>query len=235
MIFRISLLGVAALAAAGCARTKPLDPAVVTAATITDALPAPKVGDQIGAPREYRIGPLDKLRVQVFGVPELDREGQVDVNGNLSLPLIGGVPAAGETATGLAQRLERLYEQRYLRDPQVSVTVIEALSQQVTVDGAVSRPGQYPVLGNSSLMTVVAAAQGTNEFARLDDVVVFRTINDKRMIARFSLAAIRGGAADDPAIYGNDIVVVGTGRGRLNLRDLFLLTPVLGSFYTLTR
>lgn len=208
---------------------------MVKAATITDVLPAPKAGDQIGNPREYRIGPLDKLRVQVFGVPELDRDGQVDVDGSFSMPLIGSVEANGESASGFAKRLEDRFAQRYLRDPQVSVTVLEALSQQVTVDGAVVKPGQYPVLGNSSLMTVVAAANGASEFAKLDEIVIFRTINDKRMIARFSLADIRGGVADDPAVYGNDIIVVGSGPGRLNLRDLLLLTPVLGAFYQIAR
>jgi polysaccharide biosynthesis/export protein len=225
----------AAIALSGCAKTKPLDPALITAASLTDALPAPQAGDVMGAQREYRIGPLDKLRIQVFGVQELDREGQVDVTGSITMPLVGSVKASGETPNGFAQRLEALYGERYLRDPQISVLVVDAISQQVTVDGAVEKPGQYPVIGNASLMTAVASAGGTSDLAKLDSVMVFRSINDKRMVARFSLAAIRGGTAEDPAIYGNDVIVVGSGTGRFTLRDLFLLTPLFGTFYTLTR
>jgi polysaccharide biosynthesis/export protein len=188
-----------------------------------------------GAMRAYRIGPLDKLRVQVFGVQELDREGAVDVDGNFSMPLIGAVSATGMTANEFASRLAERYEQRYLRDPQVSVSVVEAVSQQVTVDGSVQKAGQYPVIGNTTLMTTIASAGGLTDTAKADDVIVFRTINEKRMVARYSLAAIRTGSAVDPEIYGNDVVIVGTGAGRLQLRDIVLLTSVLGAFYQFTR
>lgn len=224
-----------ALAVSGCAGTKPLDQSLVTAATVTEALPVPGAGDLTGAMRAYRIGPLDKLRVQIFGVQELDRDGAVDVDGNFSMPLIGSVPAVGMTANEFAGRLTQRYGERYLRDPQVSVSVVEAVSQQVTVDGSVQKAGQYPVIGNTTLMTTIASAGGLTDTAKLDDVLVFRTINDKRMVARYSLGAIRNGAAADPEIYGNDVVIVGTGAGRLQLRDLILLTSVLGAFYQFTR
>jgi polysaccharide biosynthesis/export protein len=234
-IRRLILVAALALAASGCAKTKPLDPALVTAATVSEGLPAPGPGDSAGPVREYRIGALDKVRVQVFGVQELDREGQVDVDGNFSMPLIGAVRAVGSTSNELAAKLEQLYGERYLRNPQISVAILEAVSQQVTVDGAVEKSGQYPVIGNTTLMTTIASAGGLSDLAKPDDILVFRTINDKRMVARFSLAAIRSGAAIDPAIYGNDVVVVGEGAGRLSLRDILLLTPVLGAFYQFTR
>jgi polysaccharide biosynthesis/export protein len=227
--------GLVVVAVSGCARSAKFEPEKVSAATVAESLPEPGPGDSLAGRREYRIGPYDKLTVQVFGVSELDRAGQVDAAGYISLPLVGAVMAAGETATDLGHKLEALYGQRYLRNPQISVSVVEAISQQVTIDGAVTRPGIYPVTGNSTLMTTVASANGATEFARLDQVLIFRTINEKRMVARYSLAAIRGGQAPDPAIFGNDVVVIGSGPGKLNIRDLLLLTPVLGAFYQITR
>ncbi len=232
---QLVLAGFVVAAVTGCARSTKFEPEKISAATVADVLPEPGPGDILSGRREYRIGPNDKLTVQVFGVQELDRAGQVDAAGYISLPLVGGVMAAGETATSLGQKLEALYGQRYLRNPQISVAVVEAISQQVTIDGAVTRPGIYPVSGNSSLMTIVASANGTTEFARLDEVLVFRTINDKRMVARYSLAQIRSGQAPDPSIFGNDVVIIGSGPGKLNIRDLLLLTPVLGAFYQITR
>ncbi len=228
-------MALVAVAVSGCAKTQKFDPATVSAAKVTDTLPAPGAGDLLTGRRAYQVGAFDKLSIQIFGVPELDRIVEVDSSGNIALPLIGRVKAVGESTESLGTVIESRYAERYLRNPQVNVTVTQAVSQTVTVDGAVVRPGLYPVSGNSSLMTTIASANGTNDFAKLDEVLVFRTVSEKRMVARYSLAAIRTGVAPDPEIYGNDVVVVGAGPGKLNLRDLILLTPVLGSFYQLTR
>lgn len=235
ILIRSAILVGLAILASGCARSTKFDPAKVSAATVTDSLGKPGPADIVAGRREYLIGPYDKLGVQVFGVDELNREAQVDAGGNLSLPLIGSVLAAGETPGGLASKLEALYSQRYLRNPQISVSVLEAVSQQVTIDGAVTKPGLYPVTGNSTLMSAIASANGATEFAKLDHILIFRTVEEKRMVARYSLGAIRGGGAADPAIYGNDVIVVGSGPGKLNLRDLLLLTPLLGTFYQVAR
>lgn len=207
------------------------DPATASAAQVADTLPEPTVADLIAQQREYRIGPLDRIEVTVFGVPELARTGQVDASGSFSMALIGPVLAAGESANSLADKIEAALGERFIRNPQVNVVVTEAISQQVTVEGSVARPGQFPILSQTSLLRAVAIAGGTTEFARLGEILVFRTVNGQRMVARFDLQAVRGGRADDPEIFGNDIIVVSDDRRRRLLREVLQAAPLLGVFY----
>jgi polysaccharide biosynthesis/export protein len=220
---------------AGCVKPTKFDPAQISAAKLSDNLAAPNSADRLATAREYRLGPTDKLSVQVFGVQELDRTVQVDASGAVTLPLIGAISAVGETTTGLARKIADSYAERYLQNPQVSVSLTEAVSQQVLVDGAVTNPGQYQVSGSSTLMAAIANARGVTDTAKLDQILLFRTTNGERMVARFNLADIRGGRAVDPPVFADDAIIVGSGAGRLGLRDLLLLTPVIGTFALLIR
>ncbi len=219
----------------GCARQTKFDPAQISAAKVSDNLTDPTSADRLAAVREYRLGASDKLSVQIFGIQELDRIVQIDSSGAITLPLIGAVAAAGETTNSLAQKITAAYNERYLQNAQVSVSLTEAISQQVLVDGAVTNPGQYQVNGNTTLMAAIANARGVTDTAKLDQILLFRTTNGERMVARFNLADIRAGRAVDPPVFANDAIVVGSGIGRFALRDLLLLTPVLGTFAVLIR
>jgi len=115
----------------------------------------------------------------------------------------------------------------YIRDPQVTVNLEESSNQKFTIDGQVTEPGSYAVVGNMSLMRAVAAAKGTSEFARLDDVVVFRTVEGKPMAALYNLSAIRRGLYADPKIYPNDVVVVGDSKQRRVLQQVLQIAPLL--------
>jgi polysaccharide biosynthesis/export protein len=119
-----------------------------------------------------------------------------------------------------------------MRDPRVSVNVLEMHSQLVTVDGQVTEPGMFPVTGDMTLMRAIARARGTTEFARLQDVVVFRTVGDQHMAALYNLEAIRRGLYPDPAVYPNDLVVVGDSPARRMFRDIIqasglIVTPIV--------
>ena len=103
----------------------------------------------------------------------------------------------------------------------------ESLNQFVTVDGQVTQPGNYPVVNQMTLMRAVAAARGAGEFAKLEDVVVFRTVGNQRMAALYNLGAIRRGYYPDPAIYPKDVVVVGDSPARRLFRDLISTAPLL--------
>jgi polysaccharide export outer membrane protein len=107
------------------------------------------------------------------------------------------------------------------------VNLEETTSQIYTVDGQVGQPGSYPALGNITLMRAVANAKGAGEFARLDDVVVFRSVNGKPMAALYNLAAIRRGIYADPKIYANDIVMVGDSKARRTFQQFMQLFPLL--------
>ncbi len=180
---------------------------------------------------DYRIGMGDKLSVRVFQVPDLSFETLVvDTSGNIQMPLIGAVQSAGLTAGELSTEIGRLLASRYLRDPQVTVTVSEAASQKITVDGAVTRPGVYEMRGSTTLLQAVAMAEGPSRIADLSKVAVFRTIEGQRSVALFDLGAIRQGRADDPAVLGNDVIVVDTSRLSVALREVVGAVPMLSVF-----
>ena len=177
-----------------------------------------------------RIGPFDKLNIAVFQVPELSGEFTVDGSGQILYPLLGNVPAAGLTPPELAQRLVAQLDDRYLRSPNVTVGIKEAVEQTITVEGAVQQPGVVSIKGTTSLLQAVALGRGTTQDANPSRVVVFRTIDGQRMAAAFDLQAIRRAEAPDPVIYGNDIIVVDGSRGRILFRDIVSTLPVLGIF-----
>jgi polysaccharide export outer membrane protein len=106
------------------------------------------------------------------------------------------------------------------------VNVEETVSQVVTVDGQVEQPGLYPVVGRMTLMRAIATAKGTSEFARLQDVVVFRRVGSQEMAALYNLGAIRQGSYPDPEIFAHDIIVVGDSPTRRRFRDILQASPL---------
>ena len=189
--------------------------------------------DEVGVavePVSQRIGVGDRLTVTVFQVPDLSGDFRVDGAGNIAMPLIGTVPAQGKTADELADLLKARLGATYLRDPNVRVALAEATMQTFTVDGSVKTPGVYKVTGPTTLMKAVASANGLAEDADASRVVVFRQINGQRNAAAFNLAAIRRGNAEDPVIYGNDIVVVDGSRARAIYKDLLTAFPLFSIF-----
>jgi len=180
---------------------------------------------------EYQIGVGDKLSVRVFQVPDLSfDELTVDTSGNLQMPLIGAVRASGRTSGELSADIAERLSAQYLRNPQVTVTVTEAASQKITVDGAVTKPGVYEMRGTTSLLQAVAMAEGPSRIADLTKVAVFRTIDGQRSVALFDLAAIRQGRAEDPRVLGDDIIVVDTSRMSATMRELINALPALSIF-----
>jgi polysaccharide export outer membrane protein len=180
---------------------------------------------------EYRIGVGDKLAIRVFQVQDLSFDSlTVDTSGNIQLPLIGAVRASDRTAGELSADIATRLSAQYLRNPQVTVTVTEAASQKITVDGAVTKPGVYEMRGTTSLLQAVAMAEGPSRVADLTKVAVFRTVNGQRSVALFDLQAIRQGRANDPVVLGDDIIVVDTSRLNSALREVVGALPALSIF-----
>lgn len=233
MTVRISTI-LFCLALAACAgRTSlggvPGEPAAVEIAQ-PGTLPPPEQRDTIGNNRPYLIGPFDKLTIDVFGIEELSKkEVQTDAGGRISFPLAGIVNAAGLTPAEVEDVLEQRLRGRFVRDPQVTVNLKEAVSQVITVDGQVREPGLYPVVGRMTLMRAVATAKGTDEFAKLEDVVVFRTVGGQKMAALYNLSAIRRGRYDDPEVFANDVVVVGDSPARRLFKNALQVVPTIAS------
>jgi polysaccharide biosynthesis/export protein len=124
-------------------------------------------------PREYTIGPEDVLDVNVFEAQEMNREVRVSASGEISLPLVGAVPAAGLTPRELEKRLEELLHQKYMKDPHVGVFVREMQSHPVSVMGAVRKPGTFQVRGSKTLLEILSLAEGLAEDAG-EEVIILR-------------------------------------------------------------
>lgn len=227
---RILLVVALGLGLASCGDREPL--VSTSRLSVVDAsagLPAPNRGDLTAPDRVSLIGPLDTLAVDVFGIRELGREVQVDASGRIAMPLVGTLDAGGKTAGELAGDIEAALRARYVRDPQVTVNILSSVSQVVAIDGQVVEPGLYPVTNQMTLLRTIASAKGLTEFARVDDVVILRTVDGRPMAGLYNVAAIRRGTYGDPPVYANDVVVVGDSPARRMFRDLIALSPLISA------
>ncbi|MDE2445262.1 MAG: polysaccharide export protein [Alphaproteobacteria bacterium] len=179
---------------------------------------------------DYKISGLDVLQVSVLGLKDFDSTVQVSTSGMISLPLIRVVKAGGKTTTQLEQEIARKLSATYLQSPQVSVFIKEYNSQRVTVDGAVMKPGIFPIQGKMSLMQAIALAEGLNRVADPTGVVVFRQINGQKQAARFDLRMVRAGKIPDVNLLAGDIVMVDESSTRTTLRDINDYLPFSGVF-----
>ncbi len=194
------------------------------------ALPAPDEVKFQTLGSNYKIAPMDKLAIKVFKMEDLSGDYDVDLAGNISLPLIGQLEAANLTTAQLDDQLTQKLGAKYLEHPDVSVAIKSSTAHVVTVDGAVKDGGSFPVGGPISLIQAVALAKGTTEDANARRVAVFRTISGKRQAAAFDLTSIRRGEAPDPPIYPGDIVVIDGSSIKAAQKQILQTIPLLAIF-----
>ncbi|MER8823824.1 polysaccharide export protein [Mesorhizobium sp. M0991] len=180
-------------------------------------LPAPQ-NTQNGS--EQPLSPNDVLEVNVFQVDNLNRTVQVDAGGQISLPLIGTIAAAGKTVRQLEQEVETAYGAKYLQSPDVTIFVKESIGQRITVDGEVNRAGIYPVSSNSTLLDAVALAANFSPIGDASKVFVYRNIGPNTLVANYNVEAIRAGKARNPRVYGGDKVVVFASKSKIAMNNL---------------
>ena len=178
----------------------------------------------------YKIGPQDVLDVTVFKVPDLSRSVQVADNGSINFPLLGEVATAGKTSREVEQELASRLGARYLQSPQVSVFVKEYNSQRATVEGAVKKPGVFPIRGRMTLLQMIAQAEGLDKESASSTVVVFRQTETGRAAARFDVDDIRAGRAEDPVIQKGDTIVVDSSSGKVAFGYFTRMLPVASLF-----
>ena len=191
---------------------------------------APDVPKLATLESDYRIAPMDTVSIKVFKMPDLSGDYEVDLTGQVAMPLIGNVPAAELTTAQLDQRLTERLGEKYLENPDVSVGVKASTRRSVTVDGAVKTAGSFPVAGPLTLMQAVALAGGTAEDANVRRVAIFRTIDGKRQAAAFDLLSIRRGQSEDPRIYAGDIVVIDGSSIKALQKQIMSNLPILSIF-----
>ena len=158
---------------------------------------------------DYKIGPQDVVRIDVWKEPEITRTIPVRPDGKISLPLLKDVQAAGLTATQLGNAIHDSLT-KYLNNPQVTVTVMEINSRRVYVTGEVVRAGALPLLPNMTALQALSSAGGFTQFAKLKNIYVLRNEDGKQVKHPFNYKEVVKGKNQDQNILllPGDVIVV---------------------------
>ncbi|KPP94393.1 polysaccharide export outer membrane protein [Erythrobacter sp. HL-111] len=223
------LLGVgAAIAVSGCASSP--EPIIGPAVTQSRA----DLGQADFTFRRadtYGLRPSDRISVNVFREPDLSiEEVMIGVDGSVSLPMLGSIPAAGMTPRQFEQDVARRLAAAGLKSPMVSVNISDYASHLVTVEGAVEEPGVYTFQPGARLSAAIALAQGPKRTAKTEQVAVFRESAEGIMVAKFDYQQVRQGTMLDPVLEPGDRVVMGTDGLSLFWEDLLKALPAFGVF-----
>ena len=167
-------LGVAVLAATGVWAQEPLEERELYLEA-RPASPEASLPDPLAAleSSDYRIGRQDLLEIRVFDVEELNQTVRVSDDGSITMPLLGRQMVDGLTKTELERKIAALLEERYVRDPQVTIFVKEYESKRVAVSGAVKKPGTYEMLGRKTLLEMLSMAGGLDADLG-EEIIIFR-------------------------------------------------------------
>jgi len=125
----------------------------------------------------YRLSLGDRIRVAVFQEDDLSAIPRVNAQGTVTLPLIGDVRVAGLTVSEAQGRIERaLVDGRFMRAPQVNITVEEYAAREVSILGQVRNPGKYalPVESTLTVVELVTRAGGFTDIGKGTEVRVTR-------------------------------------------------------------
>ena len=158
---------------------------------------------------DYKIGPQDVIRIDVWKEPDFSRTIPVRPDGKISLPLLNDVQAAGFTAMQLAGSLRESLS-KYLTSPQVTVTVNETNSRRVYITGEVVRAGALPLLPNMTVLQALSSAGGFTQFAKLKNIYVLRTEDGKQVKHPFNYKEVVKGnlAEQNTLLQPGDVIVV---------------------------
>jgi polysaccharide export outer membrane protein len=170
-----------------------------SAAAVTNARP--------WANDEYRLGPGDKLRVEVYRETQLSQSLQVRPDGKITLPLVGDFLAAGKTSIELRDALTTSLKE-YVTNPVVTVIVVEATAAQVYVIGEVTNPGTIVMQGPMTVLQALAQVGGLREFAHRDDIRILRKTPQGNKTIGFNYKLAVKGETENVFLQPGDTVVV---------------------------
>jgi polysaccharide export outer membrane protein len=175
------------------------------AQTITPAsLSAPTPGD-------YLLGSGDLITVTVFETPDLNSEVRVSSRGFVSLPLLDNVKVVNMTAAEAEENIERLYREKYLHDPHVTVYIKEHVSKQITLVGALTKPGTYDYISKRRLLDVIAIANGLTAKAGSTAYVTRQDLASQKPVnylVDLDELTKRGNMEQNFEIQGGDVIFV---------------------------
>ena len=196
---------------AGCTGQElfPVETPEPAADPLADPALSARFGPWSDATPAYRIGEGDKLRVMFLRTPEMDQDVLVRPDGVVTLKAAGEVTVAGLKPTEATDIVARKATRR-LRDPEVSVEVLNPVSARVFVGGEVKTPGVYPITGPMDPIAALLLAGGAAETGRINQVILIRRGPDDRPMLRLVdvRSLIEGKPVADPRIVQGDILYV---------------------------
>ena len=225
---RMGVCGAAALGLSACASTP--EPVIGQAVTQPRA-DLGQAGYTFQRSTTYLLRSSDRISVNVFREPDFSVETvQVGVEGNVSLPMLGSIRAAGMTALQFEQDVTRRLSAAGLKTPMVSVNITEYASHRVTVEGAVEAPGVFAFQPGERLSAAIAMARGPARTAKTEQVAVYREGPAGITVAKFDYGQVRQGTMLDPILEPGDRVVMGTDGLSVFWQDLLKALPAFGVF-----
>lgn len=158
---------------------------------------------------DAEFGPGDVFEVRVFGEEKLSGKYQVGSEGAIRFPFLGVVEVGGKDSDAVATLIrEGLIAREIMRDPHVSVFVVESNSRRISVLGAVAKPGTLPIVPGITVVQAVSTAGGFTPLASKDDTVVTRRVNGKLERYRIAVSDVSRGVKEDFPLRAGDIVFV---------------------------
>lgn len=133
----------------------------------------------------YKLTVTDRIRVSIFQEDDLALLARIDARGFVNLKLVGDLQVAGLTVNEAQKAIENAYRDgRFLRNPQVTVTVEDYAAREVSIQGQVKAPGRYllPVESTFSVVELVTKAGGFTDIAKGTAVVVTRITADGKKV-----------------------------------------------------
>jgi polysaccharide export outer membrane protein len=157
---------------------------------------------------QYKLGPEDQIRVSVWENAQLTLDLVVRPDGKISMPLIQDVTAEGHTATELATQIQQKLT-AFIKEPQVSVIVLQINAPKFYVIGNVVRPGTYPLRGETSVLQALSLAGGFTQFASLRSIKLIRNAGGKQDVRKINYKDVidKGGKGNYLLKSGDTIVV----------------------------
>jgi polysaccharide biosynthesis/export protein len=173
--------------------------------------PAPVVppAAEVATDPTYVIGPDDVLAILFWRDKDTSAEVKVRPDGQITLPLLNDIHAAGLTPDQLRAEIQKAAEQ-YFEEPNVSVVVQQVNSRKVYITGNVGQPGPYPLTSRTTVLQLIATAGGLANFAKRDRIVVMRTEKGQTQSYKFNYKDVSQGKnlAQNIELRPGDTVIV---------------------------
>jgi protein involved in polysaccharide export with SLBB domain len=155
------------------------------------------------------LGPGDTFEVSVYGESDLSGKYRIAEDGTINFPLVGRVQVAGKAPGQIATLIqETLLEKQILRAPHVSVFLMEQTSKQISVMGAVAKPGSFTLAAGMTVIQAIGVAGGLSQLASSNNTIITRHVNGQLQRFKVAIERISEGREEDVKLQAGDIVYV---------------------------